>query len=184
MMDELLEYINGNEHLKFIVSLDNGEAEPTLYNCSEWGDLYSELGDFGNDPMILNGDEDLNDDGYPDHYIWNTLSPATTYSAYAFIDHNMVLRYKFDMPNLYDFQYTYIPTILDEMHGCTDITANNYNSNANIFNNSCTYCEYGDYWDVGKQNCTECESVDDCPDLCEEGFWWDFIRCFFGRILV
>ena len=63
----------------------------------------------------------------------------------------------------------------EDVHGCTDITANNYNSNANIFNNSCTYCEYGDYWDVGKQNCTECESVDDCPDLCEEGFWGDFM---------
>jgi len=63
MMDELLEYINDNEHLKFIVSLDNNEVNPMLYNCTEWGDLYSEYGDFGNDPMILNGDEDLDGDG-------------------------------------------------------------------------------------------------------------------------
>ena len=47
MMDELLEYINGNEHLKFIVSLDNNEVTPMLYSCTEWGDLYSELGNFG-----------------------------------------------------------------------------------------------------------------------------------------
>ena len=58
-MDELLEGVNENEHLKFIVSLDNNEINPMLYNCTEWGDLYSEYGDFGNDPMILNGDEDL-----------------------------------------------------------------------------------------------------------------------------
>ena len=63
MMDELLEDINGNEHLKFIVSLDNNEVNPMLYNCTGWGDLYAELGDFGNDPMILNGDEDLDGDG-------------------------------------------------------------------------------------------------------------------------
>ena len=99
-MDELLEYINGNEHIKFIVSLDNNEVNPMLYNCTEWGYLYSELGDFGNDPMILNGDEDLDGDGNPDNYIWNTLSPASTYSAYALIDHNMVVRYMFETPNL------------------------------------------------------------------------------------
>ena len=139
MMDELLEYINGNEHLKFIVSLDNGEAEPTLYNCSEWGDLYSELGEFGNDPMILNGDDDLNDDGYPDHYIWNTFSPATTYSAYAFIDHNMVVRYMFDSPNLYNFQYDIIPSLLDDLYGCTDVNACNYDDYAGVDDGTCEY---------------------------------------------
>ena len=41
-MDELLEDINENEHLKFIVSLDNNEVNPMLYNCTEWGDLYSQ----------------------------------------------------------------------------------------------------------------------------------------------
>ena len=29
------------------------------------------------------------------------------------------------MPNLYDFQYTYIPTLIDAMHGCTDESAEN-----------------------------------------------------------
>ena len=77
MMDELLEDINSNEHLKFVVSLDNNEVNPMLYNCTEWGDLYSEYGDFGNDPMILNGDEDLDGDGYPDNHIWNTLAGST-----------------------------------------------------------------------------------------------------------
>ena len=152
MMDELLEYIDENEHLKFIVSLDNGETEPTLYNCSEWGDLYSELGDFGNDPMILNGDEDLNDDGYPDHYIWNTLSPATTYSAYAFIDHNMVVRHMFDSPNLSNFQYDIIPSLLDDLYGCTDVNAYNYDEYAGIDDGTCEYSITGDINDDGAVN--------------------------------
>ena len=144
MMDELLEGINENEHLKFIVSLDNNEINPMLYNCTEWGDLYSEYGDFGNDPMILNGDEDLDGDGYPDNYIWNTLSPASTYSAYALIDHNMVVRYMFDTPNLYDFQNNYIPNLLDGIYGCTDENASNYDSDAAIDDGSCEYYITGD----------------------------------------
>jgi len=144
MMDELLEGINENEHLKFIVSLDNNEVNPMLYNCTEWGDLYSELGDFGNDPMILNGDEDLDGDGYPDNYIWNTLSPATTYSAYVLIDHNMVVRYMFDTPNLYDFQNNYIPNLLDGIYGCTDENASNYDDSAGIDDGSCEYNITGD----------------------------------------
>ena len=138
-MDELLEGINENEHLKFIVSLDNNEIDPMLYNCTEWGDLYSEFGDFGNDPMVLNGDEDLDGDGYPDNYIWNMLSPATTYSAYAFIDHNMVVRYMFNSPNLYDFQNNYIPNLLDGIYGCTDEYASNYDNSAGIDDGSCEY---------------------------------------------
>ena len=144
MMDELLEYINENEHLKFIVSLDNNEVSPSLYNCTEWGDLYTEFGDFGNDPMIVNGDEDLDGDGYPDYHIWNTLSPATTYSAYAFIDHNMVLRHMFDTPNLYDFQYNYIPNLLEGIYGCTDENASNYDDSAGIDDGSCEYNLTGD----------------------------------------
>ena len=144
MMDELLEGINENDHLKFIVSLDNNEVNPMLYNCTEWGDLYSELGDFGNDPMILNGDEDLDGDGSPDNYIWNMLSPATTYSAYAFIDHNMIVRYMFNMPNLYDFQYNYIPNLLDGIYGCTDENASNYDDSAGIDDGSCEYYIMGD----------------------------------------
>ena len=143
-MDELLEGINENEHLKFIVSLDNNEINPMLYNCTEWGDLYSEYGDFGNDPMILNGDEDLDGDGYPDNYIWNTLSPASTYSAYAFIDHNMVVRYMFDTPNLYDLQYNYIPNLLNGIYGCTDENASNYDVSAGIDDGSCEYYIMGD----------------------------------------
>jgi len=138
MMDELLESINENEHLKFIVSLDNNEVNPMLYNCTEWGDLYSEYGVFGNDPMILNGDEDLNGDGYPDHHIWNALA-GNTYSAYAFIDHNMVVRYLFDMPNLNDFQYNYIPQLLDDLYGCTDENASNYDDSVGIDDGSCEY---------------------------------------------
>ena len=144
MMDELLEGINENEHLKFIVSLDNNEINPMLYNCTEWGDLYSEYGDFGNDPMILNGDEDLDGDGYPDNYIWNTLSPASTYSAYALIDHNMVVRYMLETPNLYDFQYNYIPSMLDDLYGCTDDNASNYDDSAGIDDGSCEYYITGD----------------------------------------
>ena len=138
MMDELLEGINENEHLKFIVSLDNNEINPMLYNCTEWGDLYSEYGDFGNDPMILNGDEDLDGDGYPDHHIWNTLA-GNTYSAYAFIDHNMVVRHLFETPNLNDFQYNYIPSLLDDLYGCTDENASNYDDSVGIDDGSCEY---------------------------------------------
>ena len=152
MMDELLEGINENEHLKFIVSLDYNEVNPMLYNCTEWGDLYSEYGDFGNDPMILNGDEDLDGDGYPDNYIWNTLSPATTYSAYAFIDHNMVVRYMFDSPNLYNFQYNYIPNLLDGLYGCTDENASNYDDSAGIDDGSCEYSITGDLNSDGQVN--------------------------------
>ena len=138
MMDELLEGINENEHLKFIVSLDNNEVNPMLYNCSEWGDLYSELGDFGNDPMTLNGDEDLDSDGISDNHIWNTLA-GNTYSAYAFIDHNMVVRHMFDMPNLNDFQNNYIANLLDGIYGCTDENASNYDDSAGIDDGSCEY---------------------------------------------
>jgi len=136
-MDEIIEFINEKEHVKFIVSLDNVEVEPSYYSCQEWGDLYSELGDYGNDPLILNGD--------PDQLIWNMFA-GSTYSAYVLIDHNMTVRYKFDMPNLYDFQYNYIPTLLDELYGCTDSNACNYDVMADIDDGT---CEYG-------ENCIDC----------------------------
>mgnify|MGYP003710427195 CR=1 FL=1 len=104
---------------------------------------YSELGNFGNDPMILNGDEDLDGDGYPDNHIWNTLA-GNTYSAYAFIDHNMVVRYMFETPNLYDIQYNYVPSMLDDLYGCTDENASNYDSDAAIDDGSCEYYITGD----------------------------------------
>ena len=116
-MDELIEFIEQYDEIQFIVSLDYSTDEADIYSCSEWQALYPELGEHGNNPLILDGD--------PEHHIWNMFA-GSTYSAYAFIDHNMVLRYKFDMPNLYDFQYTYIPNLLDEMYGCLDINACNY----------------------------------------------------------
>ena len=64
---------------------------------------------------------------------------GTTYSAYAFLDHHMVLRYKFDIPNLYDFQYTYIPNLIDAMYGCTDSTACNYDDDSVIDDGSCQF---------------------------------------------
>ena len=148
-MDELIEYIDENEHVQFIVSLDYAEVEPTYYTCQEWGDLYSELGNYGNDPLILNGD--------PDQLIWNMFA-GTTYSAYVLIDHNMVVRYKFDMPNLYDFQYNYIPTLLDDLYGCTDINACNYDDIAGIEDGT---CEYGD----DCVNCSDFTSQLDCMSI-------------------
>ena len=109
-MDELIEYIEQYDELQFLVSFDDGSNGNGPYSCSEWADLYVELGEYDNNPLILDGD--------PEHYIWNMFA-GHTYSAYAFIDHNMVLRYKFDMPNLYDFQYVYIPNLIDSMYGCS-----------------------------------------------------------------
>ena len=37
--------------------------ETDLYSCNEWADLYTELGPYGNQPLILNTD--------PLHQIWN-----------------------------------------------------------------------------------------------------------------
>ena len=105
-MDELIEVIEEYEELQFFISLDYSSSEDDLYSCSEWADLYDELGAHGNNPLILDTD--------PDHYIWNMFA-GINYSAYAFIDHNMVLRYKFDMPNLYNFQYINIPSLIDSM---------------------------------------------------------------------
>ena len=138
-MDEMIEFIDEHEHVKFIVSLDNTEIEPSYYTCQEWGDLYSELGAHGNDPVILKGD--------PEHLIWNMFA-GTTYSAYVLIDHNMVVRYKFDMPNLYDFQYNYIPTLIDALYGCMDSSACNHDPNAGIDDGT---CEYGD-------DCLDCSN--------------------------
>ena len=94
-MDELIEFINQEQYVKFFVSLDYIDVEPSYYNCQEWGDLYSELGSFGNTPLILNDDPDQ-------QKIWNMFA-GSTYSSYVLIDHNMTVRYKFDMPNFYDF---------------------------------------------------------------------------------
>ena len=158
-MDELIEFVEQYDEIQFIVSLDYSASENEPYSCTDWGDLYTELGEYGNNPLILNGD--------PDHYIWNMFA-GTTYSAYAFIDHNMVLRYKFDMPNLFDFQYTFIPNLLNEMYGCTDSNACNYDENAVFDNDSCQF----------QDDCNECDSAQNqlnCMDI--EGCMWMGDHC-------
>ena len=133
-MDELIEFTDNYSEIQFIVNLDYNiegyQTEQEYYSCLEWANLYAELGEFGNNPLILNGD--------PEHYIWHMFSGAT-YSAYAFLDHNMVVRYLLDEPDLYDFQYDYIPELLSLMYGCIDENANNYNPEAEADDDSCEY---------------------------------------------
>ena len=133
-----MEYTTQNQDVEFIVSLDYNLEEFSDYQCLEWGELYETLGIYDNDPLILNGDTDFDSDGYYDHHLWNMLA-GTTYSSYAIIDHNMVVQYLFDSPNYNDFRYIYLPNLIDEMYGCTDPQAINYNSNAVYSNNSCIY---------------------------------------------
>ncbi|SVD51870.1 uncharacterized protein METZ01_LOCUS404724, partial [marine metagenome] len=47
-MDEIIEFVDENEHVQFFVSLDYVDVEPSYYDCQEWGALYSELGEYGN----------------------------------------------------------------------------------------------------------------------------------------
>ena len=153
-MDQVIEVVEGyDDKIQFIVSLDNSTPgeEQTYYSCDEWADLYQELGQNQNNPLILNTD--------PDHLLWNMFA-GSTYSAYAFIDHHMVVRYLFDMPNLYDFQYTYIPTIINDMYGCTDPGACNYSISAVIEDGSCEFGECTDCSDATSQN--DCMWLDGC----------------------
>tara|TARA_Y100000996_G_scaffold212451_1_gene166872 strand:- start:8795 stop:9622 length:828 start_codon:yes stop_codon:yes gene_type:complete len=152
-MDELIEVLEQYDEVQFLVSLDYSSNDADLYSCSEWADLYPELGDYGNNPLILNGD--------PDYHIWNMFA-GSSYSAYAFIDHNMVLRYKFDMPNLYDFQYIYIPNLVDSMYGCTDLTACNYDIGAIYDDGSCNYEDECNNNCQGAMNQLDCMSIDNC----------------------
>ena len=191
-MDELIEIvIEEHEELQFFISLDYNSDGYGPYSCSEWADLYDELGNYGNNPLILDTD--------PDHYIWNMFA-GVNYSAYAFIDHNMVLRYKFDMPNLYDFQYTYIPSLIDSMYGCTDSNACNYDIGSVYDDGSCEFSDECDLCsDVNTQlECMaidECiwmgdhcmESTDDCMDydnqldcMNDEGCFWMGDHCMTG----
>ena len=158
-MDQLIEVIEEYDEIQFIVSLDYSSNEADLYTCSEWGQLYPELGEYNNNPLILNGD--------PEHNIWNMFA-GTTYSAYAFIDHNMVLRYKFDMPNLYDFQYTYIPNLIDSMYGCTDSNACNYDLGTVYDDGS---CQYGNECN----SCNDAENQLTCMEI--DGCMWMGDHC-------
>tara|TARA_Y100000590_G_scaffold457717_1_gene610919 strand:+ start:2041 stop:2859 length:819 start_codon:yes stop_codon:yes gene_type:complete len=151
-MDELLEYVEEYDELQFIVSLDYSSNEADLYTCDEWATLYSELGLYNNNPLILDGDSE--------HRIWNMFA-GTTYSAYAFIDHHMILRYKFDMPNLFDFQYIYIPSLIEEMYGCTDTDACNYNPEAVYDDESCNFDGECDYCS-DSPNQLDCMSIEGC----------------------
>ena len=158
-MDEIIEFVDEYDELQFLVSLDYSSNDADLYSCSEWADLYDELGSYNNNPLILNTD--------PDYYIWNMFA-GSTYSAYAMIDHNMVLKYKFDMPNLYDFQYTYIPTLIEAMYGCIDSSACNYNEDAVIDDDSCQY-------DNECNGCSEAINQLDCMAI--DGCMWMGDHC-------
>ncbi len=147
-MDELIEFIDADDRLEFVVSLDYSNYGGQQYTCSQWADLYSELGNYGNNPLILDTD--------PDRYIWNMFA-GYSYSAYAFLDHNMVLRYKFDSSNYYTFTNIYIPNLIESMYGCTNQDACNFDSDAVYDDNSCefTNCEI----------CEESTSLVDCMSI-------------------
>ena len=193
-MDELMEVIEEFDEVQFLVSLDYNSSEfgyQNFYSCSEWAQLYSELGQYGNSPLIIDGD--------PDHRIWEMFA-GTTYSAYAILDHNMVLRYTFDIPNLFDFQYTYLPDLINSMYGCNDENACNYNSNTVFNDGSCLYeeeclnCEtfsnqlsciandtciwMGNYCVESNNNCMDNESQISC--LNESGCFWMGDHCMTG----
>jgi len=131
-MDELIEVLEPYEDVQFLVSLDYSSNDADLYSCNQWAELYTELGEYDNNPLILDTD--------PDHYIWNMFA-GSTYSSYAIIDHNMVVRYLFDEPDLDNFQNIYLPGLVDEMYGCADLDAINYDSNSVYDNNSCIYSD-------------------------------------------
>ena len=191
LMDQLIEVIREYEEIQFIVSLDYSSNEADLYSCDEWAGLYTELGEYGNSPLILDAD--------PDHNIWNMFA-ASTYSAYAFIDHNMVLRYKFDMPNLYDFQFNYIPELVNAMYGCTDMNTCNYDENSVIddgsclYNNECINCDnaenqlscmdldgcmwMGDHCMESSDNCMDFDNEFDCME--DNGCYWMGNHCMAG----
>ena len=57
-MDQLIEVLEQHEDVQFLVSLDYSTNEADLYSCNEWANLYTELGEFDNNPLILDGDPD------------------------------------------------------------------------------------------------------------------------------
>ena len=190
-MDEIIEVLEEYDEVQFLVSLDYSSNEADLYSCGEWSDLYVELGEYDNNPLILDTD--------PDHRIWNMFA-GTTYSAYAFIDHNMVLRYKFDMPNLYDFQYTYLPPLIENMYGCIDSLACNYDFEAVyddgtcLYDDSCSFCDdainqldcmntegcmwMGDHCMESSDNCIDFDNQLDCMN--NSDCYWMGNHCMTG----
>ena len=72
-MDELIEFLEPYNEIQFIVSLDYSTDENEPYNCTDWSQLYPELGEHGNNPLILDGD--------PNHHIWNMFA-GSTYSIF------------------------------------------------------------------------------------------------------
>ena len=135
-----MSYTNQIQDLEFIVSLDYSLEDFSDFECLEWGDLYDELGLYGNEPLIINGDTDFDSDGSFDHHIWNMFA-GSTYSSYAMIDHNMVVKHLFDEPNYDSFINLYLPELIDEMYGCTDINALNYNPSPVYDDETCLYSD-------------------------------------------
>ena len=43
-MDELIVVLEEYDQVQFLVSLDYNQDESELYSCSDWADLYDELG--------------------------------------------------------------------------------------------------------------------------------------------
>ena len=52
-MDQLIEVVEEYDEIEFLVSLDYNTNEEDIYSCSEWADLYTELGEYDNNPLIL-----------------------------------------------------------------------------------------------------------------------------------
>ena len=58
----------------------------------------------------------------------------------------------FDSPNVYNFQYDILPSLLDDLYGCTDENASNYDDSAGIDDGSCEYSITGDINSDGQVN--------------------------------
>ena len=51
----------------------------------------------------------------------------------------MVVRYLLDFPNYNNFQNIYLPNLVNEMYGCSNEFATNYNSSVVYNDNSCIF---------------------------------------------
>jgi len=126
-MDEILETAEQFPEIQFVVSPED-LGQP--YYCTEWGDLYESFGAYGNDPLVINSGAE--------HPVWEWFA-GHPYSAYAFLDHNMVVRQLLSSPNGAEFTTLYIPELLDRMYGCTDPSACNADNEAVYDDGSCDY---------------------------------------------